>query len=132
MRAIAHRPSQVVDRIRLALADHGRPTTGARVLLVGVAYKPNVEDVRDSPALDILRRLEDCGATVAYFDPLVPTVRLAERTALQGVQDPRTIEADIVVVHTVHADMDLSWLSAHPLVLDATYQLTTAPHAIRL
>ncbi|MFJ4677237.1 nucleotide sugar dehydrogenase [Kitasatospora sp. NPDC088783] len=126
MTAIAGRPRQVVQRVRELLGDRGRALTGARVLLVGVSYKPGVADLRESPALEILEELHDLGASIAYHDPLVPTARLHGAT-VHTVADPAAEEWDIVVVHTVQPGSDLAWLAEQPAVLDATYRLPGVP-----
>lgn len=127
MNGIAMRPGKVVARAREVLADAGRPLAGARVLVVGVAYKPNVADLRESPALEILGSLIAAGATVAYHDALFPEVRIAD-LILQDVADPTKYEADLVIVHTVHPGADLRFLESTPLVLDATYKMRHLPH----
>jgi UDP-N-acetyl-D-glucosamine dehydrogenase len=132
MAGIASRPHRVVDRIRETLSEAGHGLTGARVLVVGVAYKPDVEDLRESPALEVLSELIAGGVTVAYHDPLFPSVDLPDRTTLIGVDDPAGFHADLVLVHTAHHAVDLSWLSDQPLVLDATYRLTDAPNRVVL
>ena len=132
MAGIASRPHRVVTRIRETLSEAGRGLAGARVLVVGVAYKPDVEDLRESPALEVLSELIAGGVTVAYHDPLFPSVDLPDRTTLIGVDDPVAFHADLVLVHTAHHDMDLSWLTGQPLVLDATYRLTDAPNRVVL
>jgi len=132
MAGIASRPHRVVTRIRETLSEAGRGLAGARVLVVGVAYKPDVEDLRESPALEVLSELIAGGVTVAYHDPLFPSVDLPDRTTLIGVDDPAGFHADLVLVHTAHHDVDLSWLTGQPLVLDATYRLTDAPNRVVL
>ncbi|MBM0256190.1 nucleotide sugar dehydrogenase [Micromonospora sp. 4G55] len=131
MTALASRPRLVVDRIRTLLADTGLPLRDARVLVLGVAYKPDVEDLRESPALEIMEHLRSAGATVAYHDPHVPWLRLASGTA-HSVPHPDTAQADLVLVHTLHRAADVGWLDRHPLVLDATYRLAPAPGRFRL
>src|SRR5664279_4070322 len=132
MAGIASRPHRVVDRIRETLSEAGHGLTGARVLVVGVAYKPDVQDLRESPALEVLSELIADGVTVAYHDPLFASVSLPEGTTLIGVDDPAGFDADLVLLHTAHQAVDLSWLSDQPLVLDATYRLADVPHRIVL
>ncbi|WP_225845535.1 nucleotide sugar dehydrogenase [Streptomyces sp. HPF1205] len=121
MTAIAGRPAVAVRRIREALAARGTAPAGARVLLLGVAYKPGVADVRESPALEILDRLAALGADVSYSDPLVPALEDAGGPAHRCVPDPRTGTWDLVVLHTRQPGMDLGWLDLAPAVLDLTY-----------
>ncbi|WP_327379520.1 nucleotide sugar dehydrogenase [Streptomyces sp. NBC_01212] len=125
MTAIAERPALVAGKARDALAARGLGTRGSRVLVLGVAYKPGVADLRESPALEIIDRLTAWGATVGYTDPLVP--RLERRgTVLHSVDAPETLDWDLVVVHTVHPCTALDWLERGPAVLDVTHRLTTA------
>lgn len=127
MTGIAMRPGKVVDRIRDLLADTGRPMLGAAVHLAGVAYKPGVADVRESPALEILRECVRAGARVSYTDPLVPELQLSEEVMLRSVAPP-DVQADLVLAHTQHPDDSLDWIASHPVVLDATYRLDNVPH----
>jgi UDP-N-acetyl-D-glucosamine dehydrogenase len=111
-------PHFVVDKIQNALNDHAKPLRGARVHLVGVAYKKNIDDVRESPALDILLLLSQRGARLSYSDPFVPELKL-DRLALQS-QDPAVAaEADCVVIVTDHDGVDYAALVARArLILD--------------
>lgn len=124
MSAIAARPSEVVRRARDLLADRGTAVAGARVLVVGVAYKPGVADVRESPALEIIDRLSALGARVGYHDPLVPamTSRGAERRHLA---DAASRPWDLVLVHTLHDGTDVAGLARGCPVLDTTHGLGT-------
>jgi UDP-N-acetyl-D-glucosamine dehydrogenase len=132
MSAIAERPRRVVDRVREVLSEAGIGLAGARVLLLGVSYKPDVEDVRESPALEIIEGLLAAGAQVAYHDPLVPEIRLPEGGVLGSVDPPSAGETDLVIAHTTHRALDLSWLPDDQLVLDATYRLTGAGRRVPL
>jgi nucleotide sugar dehydrogenase len=126
MTAIASRPRKVVRRVRELLADRGRSTSGARVLVVGVAYKPGVADLRESPALEILEELAEEGAKVQFTDPLVPTLRLGQEV-LSSVSSPETKSWDLILVHTLHPGVNLDWLADRTSVLDATYRLDSVP-----
>jgi UDP-N-acetyl-D-mannosaminuronate dehydrogenase len=132
MAAIAGRPLRVVDRVREVLSVNGLGITGARVLLVGVAYKPDVEDVRESPALEILAGLRRAGAEVAFHDPLIPSVTLHDGSTLTSVDSPQEYLADIVVVHTLHRCLELGWLDTAPLILDTSYRLPSWPQRFTL
>jgi UDP-N-acetyl-D-glucosamine dehydrogenase len=127
MAAIAGRPLRVVDRVREVLSVNSRGINGARVLVLGVAYKPDVEDIRESPALEILQGLRRAGAEIAFHDPLINTVRLHDGSTLTSIADPVRHKADIVVVHTLHQCLDLSWLEDAPVILDTTYRLRDMP-----
>jgi len=124
MAEIASRPRRVVDRARDVLSDLGRGLSGTRVLVVGVAYKPDVADLRESPALEILDALVEAGASVGFTDPHVDELRLPSGRVLGAVDDPDAFDAGLVILHTVHRDSDLSWIGDDRLVLDATYRAT--------
>jgi UDP-N-acetyl-D-glucosamine dehydrogenase len=127
MDQLAARPGAVVARVREVLANRGRALSGASVLVVGVSYKPAVSDVRHSPAVEILRRLADAGARVAYTDPRVPGLTLADGTRLASTVEPDRGDWDLVLVHTLHPEVDLSWVDGgRAPVLDATYRLPAA------
>jgi UDP-N-acetyl-D-glucosamine dehydrogenase len=127
MTGIALRPHRVVARLREVLAEEGRGLRGAKVHVVGVAYKPAVADVRESPALEILATCAAAGAQVGFTDCHVPEVVLPTGEVLRSVP-PEEVSTDVVLVHTAHPHEDLHWLAAHPLVLDATYRLEHVPH----
>lgn len=129
MTQIAHRPARIVERARESLATVGAGLGGSRVLVVGVTYKPNVADTRESPAVEILSALRATGATVAYHDPFVPTLRLCDGALLQSVAAPADFAADLVVLHTAHTALELGWLAEVPAVLDATYRLEGVAHS---
>jgi len=119
----AEMPEFVVGKVRAALNARKRFVNGARVLVLGVAYKRDVNDVRESPALDIIALLAADGADVAYHDPFVP--ELAEDGApLSSVPltDQTLTEADAVVIVTDHTDIDYARvLERAPVVVDARH-----------
>ena len=120
MNAIAMRPGRVVERARQVLSDEGHGLADADVLVLGVAYKPEVEDLRESPALEIIDRLLAAGARVRYHDPRVPELVTEGGTKLASVEPG---PADLVIAHTPHQAIDLDWLPEDQLLLDATYRL---------
>ena len=128
MVSIASRPRQVVDRARDLLAEGSRSLRGAEILFVGVAYKPGVADCRESPALEIIERLIAGGAQVSYVDTFVPSIRLTDGSVLTATEAPTGAAPDLVILNTVHPGVDHGWIAEHPLILDATYRFTTAPH----
>ncbi|MCX5417436.1 nucleotide sugar dehydrogenase [Streptomyces sp. NBC_00059] len=121
MTAIAERPARVAEKAREALTARGTGVIGARVLILGIAYKPGVADLRESPALEIMDRLTAWGATVEYSDGLVP--RLDRHGSVRhSVGAPEALGWDLVVVHTPHPGADLGWLADGPEVLDVTHR----------
>jgi UDP-N-acetyl-D-glucosamine dehydrogenase len=101
----AHMPEYVVQRITEALNDRGRSVSGTRVLAVGIAYKPNISDDRESPAVDVLERLARRGAQIHVLDPHVPAARVRARG--YDIADLDDAEGfDLALVLTDHAAVD--------------------------
>jgi UDP-N-acetyl-D-glucosamine dehydrogenase len=100
-------PRYWVQRVQDALNEQGRSVKGSRVLVLGVAYKKNVSDLRESPALDIMHLLAAKGATVEYHDPYVPAFDYngLARTGVTDLAEALTA-ADCVVIATDHSDYD--------------------------
>ena len=106
-------PYFCVERISRALNDHTKPVKGSRIAIVGVSYKPGVGDLRESPALRIIRLLREQGAEVSYFDDYVP-----ELSDLR-LRSEWPEESDCVVIVTAHPDLDVERLVREsPLVVD--------------
>lgn len=116
----ASMPEHVARKVASALNDEGKPVKGARVLLLGVAYKRDVRDTRESPALDILRLLRAWGAEVQYHDPYVPSLSLdGESLSCTPLTPAVLAAADAVVVVTDHSAYDWDEVLAHArLVVD--------------
>jgi UDP-N-acetyl-D-glucosamine dehydrogenase len=130
-------PEYVVQMVADALNDRSRALRGARILVLGVAYKAGVGDVRDSPALEVIDGLLAKGAAVAYHDPYVPTVTVGAVTHESIRWEAAGLAArDVVLILTAHATYDWAAIVRDaPLVLDtrnATGSLPPAPHVIRL
>jgi UDP-N-acetyl-D-glucosamine dehydrogenase len=122
----AEMPAYVVEKAVDALNQRGRALKGSRVLVLGVAYKKNIGDLRESPALDIIQLLQEKGAAVQYHDPHVPMIQDDGHTPIQGLplssqplSDDLLRRMDLVVVVTDHAGVDYPRvLREAPLVLD--------------
>jgi UDP-N-acetyl-D-glucosamine dehydrogenase len=98
-------PHFVVDKIQDALNNVSKPVRGSRVHIFGVAYKRNIDDVRESPALDVLMLLKRQGAILSYSDPYVPVLRL-DNVNLIAQPEEAAAAADCVVVVTDHSAFD--------------------------
>jgi UDP-N-acetyl-D-glucosamine dehydrogenase len=111
-------PYFVVGKIREALNRRQKAVNGSRVLLLGVAYKRDIDDVRESPAVDVLRLLYDDGAQVSYHDPYVAELDEDGR-GLKSVEltDDALANADAVVILTDHTDFDYARVVARARVL---------------
>ena len=99
-----NQPHWCVRRVERALNDSGKATNGARVLLLGVSYKAGVGDIRESPALKIIRLLGDLGAEVSYHDPHVP--ELPDFELASAELDESLAAADLVCIVTAHPTID--------------------------
>jgi UDP-N-acetyl-D-glucosamine dehydrogenase len=145
-------PSFVVTRIMEALNDDGRALKGARVVVLGVAYKPNVADTRESPSLEVLRLLRERGADAVFHDPHVERVALtgfgwhggwlSRQPVISGVHgaaraaseveqlDRQELTADLldgadcVVIATNHAEYSWSWVAEHARLIVDTRNAT--------
>ena len=100
-------PAIVVRKVAQALNDEKKAVNGSRILVLGVAYKKNIDDMRESPALDVIRLLESQGASVFYHDPFVPKFREDghEHTSV-ALTDKEITGADAVVIVTDHSSVD--------------------------
>jgi UDP-N-acetyl-D-glucosamine dehydrogenase len=131
-------PGHVVDLVERALATSDVSLAGARVLLLGITYKPNVSDTRVSPPMQILQLLADRGAEVTYHDPLVPAFQIDNRQVESvDLSDAVLAVADCVVIATNHASYDWQHVvQTARLVVDtrnATSRLSsTSPAASRV
>lgn len=111
-RVNSNMPYYAVQRVIRALNKDGRAANGANVLLLGVAYKPNVGDMRESPAIKLLELLRAEGADVEYHDPHVPELRKEKLTSVPLTEE-RIKAADIVVIATDHRAVDLGPVVDH-------------------
>ena len=102
-------PQFVVDKVQNALNDVGKPVKGSRILIMGVAYKRDIEDLRESPALDVLLLLKRRGGIVSYCDPHVPALNLDGLKLLSAPLETAA-DADCVVIVTDHKAFDYKML----------------------
>lgn len=131
-------PRFVVVKVQDALNNVKKPIKGSRILILGVAYKPDIDDMRESPALDVIHLLRQKGAEVVYHDPFVPTISHDE-WSLSCVPDlmAEVAKADAVVIITNHKDYDYSGiLAASHMIIDTRNALGVAgrdnPKVVRL
>jgi UDP-N-acetyl-D-glucosamine dehydrogenase len=111
-------PDYVVEKVSRALNDARKPTKGSRVLVLGVAYKRDIDDIRESPALDVMRLLEERGAEVVYHDPFISRYREDGHERL-GVPltDDELRRADAVVIVTDHTVIDYQRVVDHAAIV---------------
>ena len=118
-------PAYWVGKVQDALNEIGKPVNGSKVLVLGIAFKKNVADLRESPALDIIHLLVQKGASVSYHDPHIPSFTY-ECISMASVSDlaKALCEADCVVVVTDHDAYDWAWVREHTsLCVDTRHAL---------
>jgi UDP-N-acetyl-D-glucosamine dehydrogenase len=127
-------PRWVVSRIQDALNDQAKPLRNSRIHILGAAYKRDIDDVRESPALDIIHLLLQRGAVVSYSDPYVPELRL-DSAALRSQPFETLSSCDCAVIVTDHRAFDYDAIvRLAPLILDTRNALRgrPEPHILRL
>jgi len=131
-------PRHVIGLVQDALNEHGKPIKGSQVLILGAAYKPDIDDLRESPALDVIGLLRQKGAVVQYHDPYIPFFEEDGET-LESV--PNLIEAvtaaDCVVIITDHSDYNYDEIvAASQLIVDTRnalgFESRNNPKVVRL
>ncbi len=128
-------PEYVVQRVADALNSVKKPINGSRVHLFGVAYKRDVNDMRESPALDVIELLVRRGASVTYTDPWIPQVEEGHHTLTSiGFDEAVAQGFDCAVITTDHAAFDYARIAALPLVVDTRNALKgiQQPNIVRL
>lgn len=123
-------PDYVISRVSDALNDEGKPLRGARILILGLAYKPNVDDDRESPSYVLMKKLEAKGASVAYHDPFVPAIRKnREHPEYAGRESqPISPDYDLILLATAHDEYRSLDLSAYTIpVVDTRNCLSRPP-----
>lgn len=127
-------PYYVVLQTMEALNQDRKSISGSKILLVGMAYKPNIDDLRESPALRIFQLLKEKGADVSYHDPYIPEIKpTREYPQLQGIQSVDLSAAkdmDAVIIVTNHQDVDYEYLAQNcSLIVDTRNALNTIKSA---
>jgi len=127
-------PHFVVDKIQNALNDAGKPVKGMHIHILGVAYKKDIDDMRESPALDVMLLLQRLGARLSYSDPYVPRLQL---DGIDLAAQPESVagEADCAVIITDHTAFDYARIAAAArLIVDTRNALkgVNSSHIVRL
>jgi UDP-N-acetyl-D-glucosamine dehydrogenase len=123
-----HMPDYVVRRLMYALNRRSMPVNGARVLLLGLAYKKNTGDARESPAARVAELLVGLGAHVRAVDPHVVEAHVDSRVMCVGLTIDEVMAADAVVVLTDHESFDTGLLDGARYILDCRHYLRSAPN----
>jgi UDP-N-acetyl-D-glucosamine dehydrogenase len=117
----AEMPRFVVAKVQEALNEVAKPVKGSRILVLGAAYKPNIDDVRESPAIEIITELDRLGAQVSYHDPYIPEIREdGQEWNSVELTDEALQNSDCVVLVTDHKAFDLEAIfEASPILVDS-------------
>ncbi len=118
-------PHFVVGKVQSALNNHGKAVKGSRVHIIGVAYKRNIDDMRESPALDVILLLKKLGAEVTYSDPYVPSLKLDGIDLKSQEAEASARQSDCVVIITDHSDFNYKGL------LDSAKLIVDTRNALR-
>ena len=117
-------PHYVVEKVAAALNEHSKSIRGSKILMLGVAYKRDVDDVRESPALEIMEILQDKGAVLSYSDPFIPRLHKMRRYDFSNMASSALTEdvlksQEVVLITTDHTSVDYQWIVDHSsLVVD--------------
>jgi UDP-N-acetyl-D-glucosamine dehydrogenase len=129
-------PEHVVRKTIDALNERGKSVRGANILLLGIAYKKNVDDLRESPGIELLDRLQDLGAQITYSDPHIPHIPRIRRGTFDlsaAVLDPELLAAqDAVILVADHDLFDFDLIrSKARLIIDTRGRFRNCPQAVR-
>ncbi len=115
-------PRHLVELIISSLNEYKKPIKGSEILIVGVAYKKDINDCRESPALDIIQILNDLGSKISYYDPFVSSLNFGTLSykSLKYLNDNRLSGFDATVIVTNHTDIDYDLIAEHSkLIIDS-------------
>ena len=116
-------PRWIVSKLQSSLNDHGKSVKGSKVLVIGISYKKDIDDTRESPAFEIMGQLEELGAEFSYYDPFFPQIPMTRiHPEWAGVKSidltPEAVsEFDAVLIVTDHSDIDYEMLAKNAVLL---------------
>ena len=98
---------------------HGKGLSNAKILIIGVTYKKNINDVRESPAVNILKKLQEKRAEVSYYDPFVPEFLLENQSTMHSLDLSQEVikDHDIILICTDHSDIDYELIAKNARVI---------------
>lgn len=120
-------PDHVVELVTRGLNNHRKPVNGSKVLIMGVAYKRDIDDMRESPALGIIEKLQSLGADVQFHDPYVEEIHLeGNGNQMRGIElsAAAVSDTDCVVIVTDHRNIDYAWLAERAKLIVDTRNTT--------
>ena len=128
-------PAYVVSKVADALNEHAKPVKGSKITLLGMAYKKDVDDPRESPGFELMDLLLQKGAEVQYNDPHIPALPPMRhyphlRMASQELTPEYLESRDCVLIVTDHSAYDWSWIAQHaPLIVDTRNAMKDVPRS---
>jgi UDP-N-acetyl-D-glucosamine dehydrogenase len=130
-------PNHVVNIISDGLNEHQKALNGSQILILGVAYKKNVNDVRESPSLDVINLLNEHGAEIDFYDPWVPSIKLFNSTitGIESLSSAILDSYDAVAILTDHSDVDYQLVKdSSKLIIDTrnVYPANGDEHIVKL
>jgi UDP-N-acetyl-D-glucosamine dehydrogenase len=129
-------PHYVIERLTHALNERKKAVNGSKVLVLGLAYKKDVDDIRESPSIELIETLKERGAKVDYNDPFVPRTHKQRDHHLRMISKKLTEQTlasyDCVLIATDHSAYDYEWITEHAqLVVDTRNATKNVPAAHR-
>lgn len=128
-------PYYVVSKVIDALNKNGKPVKGSRILILGIAYKKDIDDLRESPSLELIRLLKEKGATVDYNDPYIPLAvshRKGLRAASREIDEEMLRSYDCVIIATDHTLYDYGWITENSRLVVDTRNATKGINSSRI
>ncbi|MEW6410733.1 MAG: nucleotide sugar dehydrogenase [Nitrospirota bacterium] len=128
-------PYYVVSRVIDALNEDGKPVKGSRILILGIAYKKDIDDLRESPSLELIRLLKEKGARVDYNDPYIPLAishRKGLKAASREIDEEMLRSYDCVIIATDHALYDYKWITENSRLVVDTRNATKGINSSRI
>jgi UDP-N-acetyl-D-glucosamine dehydrogenase len=127
----SHMPHLVVEKTMDALNGEKKALNGSKILVLGIAYKKDIDDLRESPALDVIELLQQKGANVSYHDPYCPTVKIGDHE-MKSVAFDKLDGYDAIIVVTDHSSVDYKQVAAKAkLVIDTRNAMKNVKQDVR-
>jgi UDP-N-acetyl-D-glucosamine dehydrogenase len=121
-------PWYVVSKVVDALNERRKSVNGSNILVLGVTYKRNTNDLRESPALDIMKILQDKGAHVSFYDTFATELRHLDGAIHVSLDEAIVGAADCVIIATDHSNVSYEWVVAHAQLVMDTRNVTRDLH----
>lgn len=119
-------PRYIISQINDILNNAKKPIKGSNIFIIGIAYKKDVNDLRESPALDVIRLLTEKGGNIMYYDPYIPSLRYADKVILSEKLNKENLRnSDLVVILTDHTNIDYQFIIDNSKIIYDTKNITS-------